>query len=133
MVLNTDEMRLYMRERRKRIQKELRASLGSKCARCTATEELEFDHVDPETKKFQLSGRGLDKPRAEVEEELAKCQLLCRSCHIEKTTGERPSHRGDPNYATHGTVAGYRYYGCRCEPCKAARSRSRRTRGLGTH
>jgi len=34
--------------------------LGGRCVRCGATEDLEFDHIDPSTKRFTISG-GLSK------------------------------------------------------------------------
>ena len=58
--------------------------MGGKCVECGSTETLEFDHIDPSTKSFNISG-GYHKPREVLEEELSKCQLLCKACHIEKT------------------------------------------------
>jgi len=45
---------------------------------------LEFDHLDPSKKSFELSnfgGRGLKR----VLEETRKCQILCSNCHKELT------------------------------------------------
>jgi hypothetical protein len=58
--------------------------LGGKCVECGCTETLEFDHIDPSTKSFNISA-GYHKPKEVLEEELAKCQLLCNKCHIEKS------------------------------------------------
>jgi len=58
--------------------------LGGKCVECGCTETLEFDHIDPTTKSFNISA-GYHKPKKVLEEELAKCQLLCNKCHVEKS------------------------------------------------
>jgi len=62
----------------------LTEKMGGKCVKCGCTEALEFDHIDPTTKSFNISA-GYHKPKEVLEEELAKCQLLCVSCHREKT------------------------------------------------
>lgn len=58
--------------------------LGGKCVKCGCTERLEFDHIDPSTKSFNISA-GYHKSKEVLQEELAKCQLLCNKCHIEKS------------------------------------------------
>jgi hypothetical protein len=58
--------------------------LGGKCVQCGSTKALEFDHIDPSTKSFNISA-GYNKPKDVLEKELAKCQILCNKCHIEKT------------------------------------------------
>ena len=58
--------------------------LGGKCVECGCTETLEFDHIDPSTKSFNIAA-GYTKPKEVLLEEVAKCQLLCQKCHIKKT------------------------------------------------
>jgi hypothetical protein len=58
--------------------------LGGKCTECGCTETLEFDHIDPSTKSFNIAA-GYTKPKEVLLAEVAKCQLLCNKCHIEKT------------------------------------------------
>lgn len=58
--------------------------LGGKCVECGCAETLEFDHIDPSTKSFNIAA-GYSKPKEVLLEEVAKCQLLCNKCHIEKT------------------------------------------------
>jgi hypothetical protein len=89
--------------------------LGGRCVRCGATEDLEFDHIDPSTKVFAVCA-GLSKAWDVLVEEALKCQLLCRPCHVAKGAEDRPE-------PTHGTYYVYWYYGCRCESCKAANAR----------
>jgi hypothetical protein len=61
--------------------------LGGKCAECGYCRNysaLEFHHVDPSLKKFQLDMRSLSNLRwFSVLEEAGKCRLLCANCHAE--------------------------------------------------
>lgn len=64
--------------------------LGGKCESCGTTENLEFDHIDPNSKKFSVTERLPETPPGYpytelVWEEVDKCQLLCTSCHKKKT------------------------------------------------
>lgn len=58
--------------------------LGKTCAFCDSDEELELDHIDPKTKDFYIT-KLWNKPIAIFEAEVMKCQLLCSTCHAEKT------------------------------------------------
>lgn len=110
-------MRQYMKDWYDRRHAEAVAALGGHCARCPETEDLQFDHVDPATKSMTIA-RMWTASEERFLAELAKCQLLCTSHHLEKTLAERGqrSARG-----THGSVSAYRYCGPpKCEACKAA-------------
>lgn len=85
--------------------------LGSECVNCGSKEDLEFDHIDPNTKSFNISSMWSVSPERR-EKELKKCQLLCRNCHDEKTFGEIRRSR------KHGTHAMYKRGKCRCEVCR---------------
>ena len=93
-------------------RKRLIEMLGGKCVRCGATEDLEFDHIDPSTKNFDIAAM-LSRAWAALVEEAAKCQLLCKPCHVSKGAEDRPPLR-------HGTYYVYWYWNCRCELCRAA-------------
>ena len=54
--------------------------LGGQCVNCQSKDQLEIDHVDPETKSFSI-GEVITHSWQKIEPELKKCQLLCRSCH----------------------------------------------------
>ena len=82
--------------------------LGGECVKCGATENLQFDHKDRETKKFTIAGRW-DAKASILIPELAKCQLLCESCHLEKTRSEISVEHG-------GGISGKR--NCKCDPCR---------------
>ncbi len=58
--------------------------LGGKCVKCESVENLQFNHIDPNTKSFAI-GKLLNFPKQVVSDELKKCQLLCKSCHNDKT------------------------------------------------
>lgn len=86
--------------------------VGKCCVVCDSTFKLEADHVDP-TKK--VSHRVWSWAKAKRDAELAKCQVLCRSCHQAKSieAQRRP--------LVHGTRTGYSDRGCRCDECKRAK------------
>lgn len=67
------------------------AQMGGKCARCGSTENLEFDHIDSNTKEIAISSH-MSYKQETVKDELKKCQLLCHSCHVQKTKEEKDSN-----------------------------------------
>ncbi len=79
------------------------------CVECGSTHELELDHIDP-GQKVDHRIWNWSKERQEVE--LAKCQVLCESCHLIKTKKWYELRR------KHGSHTMYTR-GCRCVECKA--------------
>lgn len=65
------------------------ALLGGVCVECGTDEDLHFDHIDPTTKEAHLTDLFKSGSRERIDRELAKCQLLCRSCHSIKTAQDR--------------------------------------------
>lgn len=61
------------------------------CAKCGSDSSLEIDHKDSKTKEYFV-GRIWSASKARREAELAKCQVLCHDCHIQKTREHR-EHR----------------------------------------
>jgi hypothetical protein len=53
--------------------------------RCLAA--LQFHHLDPASKRFNLSLKGLARSYAEARAEAQKCVLLCANCHAEVEAG----------------------------------------------
>lgn len=56
------------------------------CVICGDSYRLELDHINPATKVSHYIWNWPDKKRLE---ELAKCQVLCRKCHINKSNKEK--------------------------------------------
>jgi len=86
--------------------------LGGKCRKCGSVEDLEFDHVNPRTKMFNMAS-SWTRSEDQIKAELKKCQLLCAECHKTKTLSERREAR-------HGTIWRYKEHRCRCEDCTEA-------------
>lgn len=93
------------------------AHLGGRCARCESTEGLEFDHVDRTTRVMDISAAIMAGwSWARLLEELAKCQLLCRPHHVEKSL-----EVGDMLSVEHGGGASGKK-NCPCGPCKSRKA-----------
>src|SRR5208282_5957069 len=115
-------MREYMKERCRQRHAVAVEQLGGKCTKCDGTEQLEFDHIvagsyDPRSR----GGKGTMWTFSEkrLQEELAKCQLLCHDCHWEKTLEDLDRK---PAKGTHGTLSAYRWCGPpKCEECRAVK------------
>lgn len=100
--------------------------LGGECVNCGTIERLSFDHInnDRQDKAHTITAL-LRGAWSHVVSELAKCQLLCLSCHAKKTARE---HGKGPS--SHGTIARYNNERCRCRECNqqnATRSRAYRS------
>ena len=80
-------MKEYMRKRYAQRKSKALSFLGGQCVQCASVEDLEFDHIDPDTKSFTVTTRLDSSSWEDIEVELLKCQLLCKSCHDMKTTG----------------------------------------------
>lgn len=99
--------REWMRKRRETYFKD------KSCAHCGTTKRLELDHIEREGKVTHAIWSWTQTRR---DEELAKCQVLCESCHMVKTIEQM-------DRSPHGTHNRY-VSGCRCAPCKTAHNRS---------
>lgn len=116
----------YDKRKAKRVARrsKLIALLGGKCKKCGTTKNLEFDHIDKNTKTMDIA-HSIDTKEDRLLNEIKKCQLLCRDCHVLKGSGRDDAGAWD--YARprsdHGTVHHYRNHGCRCEKCREAVSK----------
>ncbi|MGC1166881.1 MAG: hypothetical protein WA862_12325 [Solirubrobacterales bacterium] len=71
-------------ERRRRVKRQLVSEAGGACTICGFSghpRALEFHHLDPATKRFQLGQQGLTRGIRMMRAEAAKCVLLCANCH----------------------------------------------------
>jgi len=82
--MNKEYHNEYNRLRYHKKRKEYLQMLGGKCVKCSSTENLHFDHIDPNTKRFAI-GDKITYPKDFLMDELKKCQLLCKECHAIKT------------------------------------------------
>lgn len=116
----------YKSEWRKRTRSWALNTLGGRCSVCGGVEELEFDHIDPSTKEIEISVAIRDGwGKSRLGAELKKCQLLCKSHHLEKTSRHGENTGGGWNKISdpeHGTWAMYTNFKCRCEECRKWRS-----------
>jgi len=83
------------------------------CSKCGSKRGLQVDHIDPLLKVSHNVWSWSSERRVE---ELAKCQVLCSSCHKKKTTLQRREQHPIP----HGTDSGYTRRKCRCPDCREA-------------
>jgi transposase len=76
--------------RRHQLKRMLVDEAGGKCLLCGYSHclrALEFHHLDPKTKEFQLAYRGRTRSLAKLRAEASKCVLLCSNCHAEVEAG----------------------------------------------
>lgn len=64
---------------------------GGGCVNCGYSKfsgALQFHHLDPSKKDFNLAAKGLTRAWSKVSKELDKCILVCANCHAEIHGGE---------------------------------------------
>lgn len=105
--------RVKYHEYRKRNMLFLTNGKEPECATCGSKESLEFDHIDPEDKRFHLNQRKSLK-KEDYLEELGKCQILCKTCHEKKTSSENIRF-------SHGSMRAFQKYKCKCQVCEDAK------------
>lgn len=109
-------MRVYLLTRYHTRRKKAKEFLGGKCKKCGTEKDLQFDHINRKEKNFTISKLwSISEKR--FWEEVKKCQLLCVTCHRQKTLKDMGWSDG---HNTHGTLTSYRY--CKCQLCKKAKS-----------
>lgn len=75
---------------RRKIKLKLINHFGGKCkicGYCKCQQALQFHHLDPTTKEFNLARGGMTRSWATALKEASKCVLLCANCHVEVTAG----------------------------------------------
>lgn len=106
---NKEYDRIYQLERYRKRRIEAIEYLGGECVQCGATERLELDHINPDTKSFEIS-KIWGIAQATFWDEVSKCQLLCKSHHVAKTKREQINE-------AHGTWGWIRNRKCKCDVC----------------
>ena len=81
---NKDHLNKIARESRLKRKAIMIEMLGGKCVDCGTTENLQFDHIDPSKKSFNIACVLSERMLAELE----KCELRCGDCHLEKTKND---------------------------------------------
>lgn len=119
-----------MQERQRR-RKELGLFLlGGCCNICNTDKNLQFDHINPATKWKPVSELYTHSLPIFLKE-LAKCQLLCRIHHLEKSrlNGELGGGQNKISIenAKHGTSVMYYKFKCKCVKCKEYKKLSRKS------
>lgn len=74
-----------LKGKRHRAKQALVSARGGRCERCgysKYTEVMEFHHIDPSQKDFQLSSR-MSFAFDAIIKEAEKCMMLCPTCHRE--------------------------------------------------
>jgi 5-methylcytosine-specific restriction endonuclease McrA len=91
-------MRTYMLNRYHERRAEAFRKLGGSCVLCGATSDLEVDHREWREKSFSIA-KLWSVSRKRFEEELKKCQLLCKDCHAAKTRMDLREIRREKGWA----------------------------------
>lgn len=119
MPLSGPERARYMRRRYAHRRKVALEFLGGKCWSCGTDRDLEVDHVDPSKKRHSM-GRLFSMTLYKFFEELLLCQLLCGTCHRDKTLKDLGKKLAK---GSHGTVSAYPYCGPpKCDLCRKAQT-----------
>lgn len=98
----------------------MRLYLGGKCVKCNTTENLQFDHINPNTKSFDVAKNWARRWEVLVIE-LDKCQLLCKPHHLEKSIENKELNQVDHG----GGLSGKK--NCSCLLCKAKKAQYMKT------
>lgn len=110
MTYKNDKAKEYYQERKQRMLD----YLGNKCVSCGEVNNLQIDHIYPET-KINTVTKLWSYSWEIIVKELDKCQLLCFSCHVSKTNED---NKEGTKYRKHGTWAMYTREKCRCVDCR---------------
>lgn len=107
------DRKAYLREYQKEWMRKRRNEFFSdkQCNVCGSKEKLELDHIDPGSKKYNPGSLwSMSDTNPNKITELAKCQVLCYNCHLQKSKVQS---------WTKPLVHGYGGYQrkCKCEIC----------------
>lgn len=104
-------MNSYMKKRYIKRRELAISYLGSVCINCQSSQDLQFHHIDPNTKLYTIA-KASSFSETRFWSEVEKCELLCSDCHATHHQIIHPC----------GTVHRY-WQGCRCRDCLDARNK----------
>jgi len=87
------------------------------CYFCKSKKNLQLHHIDKDDKIASAIWSWEETRRLE---EIAKCIILCESCHISLHAAERTKP------LVHGTSNAYKRKGCKCSICRKWNARDKR-------
>lgn len=79
---NNPQYQVLKRKKRQRWLNKYKESKG--CSICGYNKNgvaLDFDHIDPKEKLFNVSSRSLTHSLKKIFKEIRKCRILCANCH----------------------------------------------------
>jgi hypothetical protein len=83
--------RTFRQDTRNKVS-EYKLAKGCECCGFVAkhSSQLDLDHIDPETKTYKGAHKAYDAgwSWSRVEQEIAKCTVLCKNCHALRTYEE---------------------------------------------
>lgn len=88
-----DQYRERAKLRRAKVKRDLQIKLkdylsDKSCKNCGESDirVLEFDHLNPATKRFGIANAITDGRKwSDISEEMKQCQILCANCHKKQT------------------------------------------------
>ena len=95
----------YVRAREKKVRDWLREYKSSiKCEKCDEGHPacLEFHHINPGEKKFSLGRAKNFLTIKTLQNEIAKCRLLCANCHRKEHWDEKERSAIAPKFGKNG-------------------------------
>jgi hypothetical protein len=75
----------------RRVFREAKARPCSDCGQRYPPFVMDFDHVEPETKRFTIGRDGWNRiwSLIDIRREIAKCEIVCANCHRIRTHNRR--------------------------------------------
>lgn len=96
---SNEKMNEYMKSRWMKRRSLAIAHLGGRCVRCGTIDNLEFDHINADSKIMTIA-KASSRSDSFFWDEINKCQLLCTSCHKRKTVESKEHlHAGNTKVA----------------------------------
>ncbi len=86
----------YVRNRDRKIEEWLKQyKLTLRCETCEENHPacLEFHHINPQEKKFTIGRQERRVSLKSLQDEIAKCRILCANCHRKEHSRQRESKR----------------------------------------